>query len=57
MENKTTGFRKISDAPPMPCQHPEHHFPGMIVLEPGTYEHTYPQCGKKQIVTVPRIYC
>ena len=50
------GLRKIADAPPIPCQNPEHNFPGMIVLEPGAYEHECPQCGAKQIRRVPRIY-
>ena len=50
------GIRKIADAPPIPCQHPEHKFPGMIVLEPGTYDHECPQCGAKQIRRVPRVY-
>ena len=55
--NAKSSLRKIADAPPIPCQHPEHKFPGMIVLDPGTYEHICPQCGKKQIVTIPRISC
>ena len=51
------GLRKIADAPPEPCRHPEHNFLGMIVLEPGTYEHTCPGCGAKQRVTIPRVSC
>lgn len=39
------GTRKIADAPPPPCQHPEHNPPSMMVWEPGTYEHTCPHCG------------
>lgn len=59
-------MRKISDArdnkgwvglPGWPeakiCRHPEHDPPGHIVLEPGTYEHTCPGCGRVQIVNVP----
>lgn len=53
---KIGGIRKIADAPPIPCQHPEHNFPSMIVLEPGTYEHICPQCGARQLRQVPRIY-
>lgn len=56
-ENDKSCLRKIADAPPSPCMHPEHNFPGLIVLEPGTYEHTCPQCGEKQINRVPRITC
>lgn len=51
-----SGLRKIADAPPIPCQHPEHKFPGMIVLEPGIYEHICPQCGARQIRRIPRVY-
>lgn len=36
-----------------PCQHPEHVPPGMIVLEPGRYEHTCPGCGRVIYFTVP----
>lgn len=35
------------------CQHPEHNPPGMIVLEPGTYEYTCPSCGARQYFVVP----
>ena len=49
------GIRKIADAPPDPCNHPEHNFPGMIVLGPGTYEHVCPACGARQVRRVPRI--
>jgi hypothetical protein len=27
------------------CLHPEHDPPTMILLEPGMYEHTCPDCG------------
>ena len=37
------------------CNHPEHNPPNMMVLEPGTYQHTCPACGKKTIFTVPLI--
>ena len=50
------GLRKISGPPKSPCRHPEHNSPGMIVLEPGMYEHTCPGCGNKQIFTVSGVY-
>jgi hypothetical protein len=34
-------LRKIADAP-VPCNHPEHEPPNMVVLENGVY----PACGK-----------
>lgn len=37
-------LEKIRDIP-KPCYHPEHNPPTMIVLEPGVYRHTCPQCG------------
>lgn len=43
--------KKIADAP-VPCFHPEHDPPSMMVFEPGTYEHTCPSCGKKVVFTV-----
>ena len=49
-------LRKIGDAPPRPCTHPEHNPPNMITLEPGMYEHTCPACGKKQVFIVDGIY-
>ncbi len=52
----TGGTRKIADPPPQPCQDPEHNPAGMIVREPGMYEHVCPQCGNKQIFTVPATY-
>ncbi len=47
-------MRKIADAPPEPCRHPEHKPPGMVVLDPGTYEHECPGCKAKQIIKIPR---
>ncbi len=35
-----------------PCYNPEHQPPSHIVLEPGTYKHTCPGCGKFQYLTV-----
>ena len=32
------------------CQHPEHAFPSMVVLQPGVHTHTCPGCGKKTTV-------
>lgn len=46
------GTRKIADAPPPPCNHPEHNPAGMIVREPGTYEHICPSCGRKFVFNV-----
>lgn len=48
--------RKIADAPPPPCRHPEHNPPGMMVWSPGMYEHTCPGCGNKQIFTVTGVF-
>ena len=51
------GTRKIADPPPDPCMHPEHNFPGMLVLEPGAvYEHICPQCGARQLRREPKVY-
>ena len=52
-------LRKISDLskswndPVCMCKSPDHKPPGMIVLEPGTYEHTCPDCGEITTFTVP----
>lgn len=50
-------LRRLPDAEawkrPKPCYHPEHDPPGMIVLEPGSYEYTCPQCGHSTVFTVP----
>lgn len=48
-------LRKIADAPPEPCLHPGHHPPTMIVLQPGTYEHTCVGCGRRAVIHVPRV--
>jgi hypothetical protein len=50
-------LRKIAEPWGGICYHPEHNPPGMIVLEPGTYEHTCPGCGAKMVFTVPRVTC
>lgn len=42
--------------PPRPCRHPEHNPPGMIVLSPGTYEHTCPACKKTTVFVVRGMY-
>jgi hypothetical protein len=47
--------RKIADAPPDPCQHPEHNPPGYACWPPGTYEHVCPACGARQVFTVCRL--
>ena len=48
-------LRKIRNLPETerPCSHPEHNPPGMIVLDPGVYEHTCPACGKRTEFVVP----
>lgn len=38
---------------PKICRHPDHNVPNMIVLEPGTYEHTCPGCGNVIRFVVP----
>lgn len=48
--------RKIKSFPP-PCFHPEHRPAGMLVREPGVYEHTCPGCGAKTVFTVPLVTC
>ena len=35
-----------------PCDSPEHNPPNMIYLEPGTYEHTCPQCKRAVVFKV-----
>ena len=50
------GLRKIADAP-VPCRHPEHEPPTLIVLAPGTYEYICPGCGAEVIFTVPLVTC
>jgi len=37
------------------CMHPEHNPPMHIYLEPGTYEHTCPACGKTVVFEIPQI--
>lgn len=43
-------FPRVGKPLPMPCRHPEHNPPGMIVLSPGIYEHECPGCHRKQTV-------
>ena len=48
------GTRKISDFPEeKTCRHREHNPAGMVVRQPGNYEHTCPGCGNVQNFTVP----
>ena len=53
-------FKKIKDderwAPPKLCMHPEHNPPGMIVLQPGTYEYSCPACGHTVRLVVGRTH-
>jgi hypothetical protein len=52
------GTVKIADLKPQEiCRHPEHNPPTMIVLEPGVYEHTCPNCGNKITFTIYPNYC
>lgn len=45
------GLKKIGEVP-IPCSHPEHNPPNMIVLQPGVYRHTCPACGYSKTFTV-----
>ena len=49
-------LRKIAD-PVYPCRSLDHDPPGMIVLPPGTYEHTCSACGRRVVFTVPLVTC
>ena len=49
-------LRKIADVT-LPCTHSEHNPPSMIVLDPGTYEHTCPGCGAKVVFMVGAVVC
>lgn len=42
--------RKVRDIDPCdkrfnPCNHPDHNPPGMMVFQPGEYEHECAGCG------------
>ncbi len=45
-------LRKIADAPPLPCSHPQHDPPSAIVLEPGVYEYVCPGCDQKKTIVI-----
>ena len=49
---------KIADPPPPPCRHPEHKPPSMSAFESGTYQHTCPECGARNVFVVekPRLH-
>jgi len=52
------GFKKIEDFNlKNTCRDPEHYPPTQIVLEPGIYEWTCPNCGNVTIVNIPKITC
>ena len=52
-DNPKKGTRKIGDLPKGKiCRHPEHNPAGMIVRDPGYYEHECPSCGQIQNFTV-----
>lgn len=40
-----------------PCLDADHSPPGMIVLEPGTYEHRCPRCGDVTVFVVNVSWC
>lgn len=44
---KQSGLKKISDVK-RPCTASNHNPPSMIVLSPGVYEYTCPNCGLTQ---------
>jgi hypothetical protein len=50
-------LKKIADERPRACLDREHDPPGLIVLSPGTYEHTCPRCGHKTVFEVRGVYC
>lgn len=39
------------------CQHPDHTAPGMMVYEPGLYEHKCPACGRTYQFRVYGVTC
>lgn len=50
--------RKISDDKEhRPCFSRDHSPPSHMVFEPGLYEHTCSECGKKTVFRVQGIYC
>lgn len=54
--NEKNNTKKVGDTPET-CLNPEHNPPSHIVLVPGIYEHTCPDCGKKTTFTIPKITC
>lgn len=38
------------------CTSPQHKPPSYIVLKPGTYNYTCPNCGESITFTVPEVY-
>lgn len=47
---------KIDDVP-VPCTNPRHNPPSNIVLDPGVYVHTCPECGRETRFTVAGVRC
>lgn len=47
-------LRKVADAPPPLCRHPEHLPPVHVVLEPGLWEHECLACHEKTLFRVHR---
>ena len=46
MSHEKRSLKKIADVPKV-CMSPEHNPPAHVVLEPGVYEHTCPDCGER----------
>jgi len=51
-----TTIERIAELP-RPCPSSSHNPPSMIVLQPGAYRHTCPQCGMSQTFTVNGTTC
>lgn len=49
-------LEKIADVE-QPCLSPEHNPPSHIVLEPGIYRYTCPQCGETVTFNVRGVSC
>jgi hypothetical protein len=55
--NKHMPTRKIKDISKKEmCLDPEHNPPGMMVWEPGVWEHECPSCHKKQTFRIDPVY-
>ncbi len=54
MDKRKSALQKVAE-PKKSCLDPEHNPPGNIVLEPGSYEHICPKCGKVSRFIIPDI--